>query len=124
MLHICGRSRSWDILRRYPHQNIQVIVALCTCLIVTISHVAFCTLPITQIPFSNFSSIRDGSMLNSSAANVIQTQLLADPVAYLRASYATWVIAAKAVTKAAAHVLQYVGLVYFPSPHGALCRHK
>lgn len=111
MLHICGRSRSWDILRRYPHQNIQVIVALCTCLI-------------TQIPFSNFSSIRDGSMLNSSAANVIQTQLLADPVAYLRASYATWVIAAKAVTKAAAHVLQYVGLVYFPSPHGALCRHK
>ena len=62
--------------------------------------VANCTLLITRSPFSNFSSIRDGSMLNSSAANVIQTQLLADPVAYLRASYATWVIAAKAVTKA------------------------
>jgi hypothetical protein len=45
-------------------------------------------------------------MLNSSASTVIRVHLLADPVGYLRASYASWVICAKAVTKAAAHVLQ------------------
>jgi hypothetical protein len=45
-------------------------------------------------------------MLNSSASTVIRVHLLADPIGYLRASYASWVICAKAVTKAAAHVLQ------------------
>jgi hypothetical protein len=52
--------------------------------------------------------LRDGSMAHSSAAHVIRLQLLADPIGYVRSSYATWVIAAKAVTKAAAHVLQCV----------------
>jgi len=47
-------------------------------------------------------------MAHCSAAQVIKLHLLADPIAYVRASYATWVIAAKAVTKAAAHVLQCV----------------
>ena len=47
-------------------------------------------------------------MLNSSAANVIKTHLMADPITYLKASYATWVISAKAATKAVAHVLQCV----------------
>lgn len=47
-------------------------------------------------------------MLNSTAAHVIKAHLFADPIGYLRASYATWVITAKAVTKAAAHVLQCV----------------
>jgi hypothetical protein len=49
---------------------------------------------------------RDGSMSGSSAAAVIKSQLLSDPIAYLRSSYASWVIMSKAVTKAAAHVLQ------------------
>ena len=52
--------------------------------------------------------VRDGSMAHSSAADVIRLHLLVDPIGYLRASYAAWVIAAKAVTKAAAHVLQCV----------------
>jgi hypothetical protein len=51
---------------------------------------------------------RDGSMANTSAANVIKTHLLADPAAYLRSAYASWVVTSKALTKAAAHVLQYV----------------
>jgi hypothetical protein len=51
---------------------------------------------------------RDGSMSGTSAAAVIKSQLLSDPVAYLRSSYASWVIMSKAVTKAAAHVLQCV----------------
>ena len=49
-------------------------------------------------------------MANTSAADVIRTRLLADPAAYLRSAYASWVVTSKAVTKAAAHVLQYVAV--------------
>jgi hypothetical protein len=59
---------------------------------------------------------RDGSMSGASAAAVIKSQLLSDPVAYLRSSYASWVIMSKAVTKAAAHVLQCVHFMLLIQP--------
>ena len=62
--------------------------------------------PHTEQPCSCVVFVRDGSMLNTSAANVIKTHLLTDPIGYLRSSYTALVVSSKAVTKAAAHVLQ------------------